>query len=93
MAMYAQRNLVELNIDATDLIQGKVKAKTVGKPILPFYFGGTSHYGLCGIWTGINVIPYTLYDKIKDELELADYVPTDMTIILADKTLRVPRNR
>ena len=89
MAMYAQCNLVELNTDATDLIQGKVKDKIVGKPIIPFSFGGTSHYGLCDIGTRINVIPYTLYEKIKDELELDDYVPTDMTIMLADKTLRV----
>jgi hypothetical protein len=59
----------------------------VGKPILPFPFGGTFDYGLCDIGTGINVIPYTHYNNIKEEFELADFATTNMTIMLANKTL------
>jgi hypothetical protein len=67
MAINAECNIEEFNPATTDLVLGKVKAKTVGKPILPFSFGGTSHYGLSDIVTGINFIPYTLYNHIKEE--------------------------
>jgi hypothetical protein len=90
MVINAECNIEEFNPTTTDLVLDKVKAKIVGKHILPFSFGGTSHYGLCDIGTGINVIPYTLYNHIKEEFELADSATTDMTIMLVDKTLRSP---
>jgi hypothetical protein len=37
MAVNAECNIEEFNPTTTDLILGKVKAKTVGKHILPFY--------------------------------------------------------
>ena len=66
------------------------KAKNVGKPVLPCTFCGSSYYGLCDIGTAINVIPYRFYFSIQDELEHSQLEDTNMTIMLADKTLRVP---
>jgi hypothetical protein len=86
----AECNIEEFNPTTTNLVLGKVKNKMVGKPILPFSFGGTSHYGLCDIGTRINVIPYTLYNHIKEEFELANFATTNMTIMLADRTIRIP---
>jgi hypothetical protein len=62
----------------------------VGKPILPCTFGGSSYYGLCDIGTAVNVIPYRFYFGIQDELEHSQLEDTYMTIMLDDKTLRVP---
>jgi hypothetical protein len=89
-AMFAHCNVVELDTETSTYVQGKVKAKSVGKTILPCTFGGTSYYGLCDLGTAVNVIPYEFYLDIQDELESAELENTDMTIMLADKTLRIP---
>lgn len=88
--MYAHCNVVKLDSEASQFIEGMVKSKNVGKPILPCTFGGSSYYGLCDIGTAVNVIPYRFYFSIQDELKQAKLEDTDMTIMLADKTLRVP---
>ena len=49
MAMYAHCNIVELDTETSVLVEGKVKARDVGKPILPWIFKETSHYGLCDL--------------------------------------------
>ena len=51
MAMYAHCNIVELDTEASVLVEGKVKARDVGKPILPCIFKEISHYGLCDLDT------------------------------------------
>ena len=90
LAMYAHCNVVELDSEALQFVEGMVKAKNVGKPVLPCTFGGSSYYGLCDIGTTVNVIPYRFYFSIQDELEHSQLEDMDMTIMLADKTLRVP---
>lgn len=40
--------------------------------------------------SSINVIPYTLYTKLHDEIYACDLQPTDMEIKLTDGTLRKP---
>jgi hypothetical protein len=73
------------------LVRGKVKAKNVGKPILPCKFGGSSsHYGLCDLETAINVIIYEFYMEIQNELHPTNVEDTNMTIMFADKSLRIP---
>jgi hypothetical protein len=47
LAMYAHCNVVELDSEASQFVEGMVKAKNVGKPILPCTFGGSSYCGLC----------------------------------------------
>ena len=90
MAMFAHCNVVELDTETSILVQGKVKVRDVGKPILPCVFEGISHYCLCDLGTAINVISYGFYLDIQEELEPATLENTDMTIMLADKTLRIP---
>ena len=48
--------IVGMNKDTSQLIQGKVKSKDVGKPLLPCSLGGVSYYGLCDLGSTINVI-------------------------------------
>jgi hypothetical protein len=88
--MYAHCNVVELDSEASQFVKGMVKTKNVGKPVLPCTFGGYSYYGLCDIGITVNVIPYRFYLIIQDELEHSQLEYTDMRIMLADKTLRVP---
>jgi hypothetical protein len=88
--IFAHCNIVELDTKASQFIEGKVSAKNVGKPILPCTFGESSYYGLCDIRNVVNVIPVVFYLDIQDELEPAKLLNIDMTIMLADKTLRVP---
>jgi hypothetical protein len=89
LAIYAHCNVVELDSEASQLIKGMVKAKNVGKPILPCTFGGSSYYGLCDIGTAVNVIPYIFYFNIQDELKQEKLEDTYMTIMLDNKVLRV----
>jgi hypothetical protein len=90
LAMFAHSNLVELDSKASQFVEGMVKAKGAGKPVLPCTFCESSYYGLRDIGTAINVIPYRFYFGIQDELEHSQLEDTYMTIMLADKTLRVP---
>jgi hypothetical protein len=88
--MFAHCNIIELDTEASQFVEGKVKDKKVGKPILPSTFGESSYYGLYDIGTVVNVIPSGFYLDIQDEVEPAKLLNTDMPIMLADKTLRVP---
>ena len=38
LAMYAHCNVVELDSEASQFVEGMVKAKNVGKPVLPLHF-------------------------------------------------------
>src|SRR4051812_13900692 len=67
-----------------------LKVKDVGKPILPCIYKETSNYGLRDLGTKVNVISYDFYLEIKEEIVLATIENTDMTIMLANKTLRIP---
>ena len=62
----------------------------MGKSILPCIFKETWHYGLCDLGTEVNVISYDFYLEIKEEVVPATIENTDMTIMLANKTLRIP---
>ena len=62
----------------------------MGKPILPCIFKETSHYSLCDLGTKVNVISYDFYLEIKEEIEPAIIENTDITIMLANKNLRIP---
>jgi hypothetical protein len=89
LGMFAHCNVVELDIEASQFFKDKVKAKNVDKPILPCTFGESSYYGLCDIKTAVNVTPFEFYLDMQDELELAELLNTDMTVMLADKIIRV----
>ena len=90
MAMYAHCNVVELDTETSILVEGKVKVRDVGKSILHCIFKETSHYGLCDLGTAVNVISNDFYLEIKEEIEPATIENTDMTIMVADKSLRIP---
>ena len=62
----------------------------MGKPTLPWSFGEVSYYGLCDLGSAINVIPYSLYEQIRKYINSSKLETTDMTIMLADRTLRTP---
>lgn len=89
MAMYSHCNIVELDEETSVLVEGKTKVNNVGKPILPCIFKETSHYGLCDLGTEVNVISYDFYLEIKEEIEPATIGNTDITIMLANKNLRI----
>jgi hypothetical protein len=88
--MIAHCNVVKLDEEASRFVKGKVNAGNIGKPILPATFGGSSHYGICDLGTSINVISYEFYVEIENELHRAKTADIDMTIMLADKSLRIP---
>ena len=72
------------------MVTGKTEGRSFGGPVLPCSFGGTSYYGLCDLGSSINVIPYELYLKIKNEICAPDIELVDMSIKLADRSLHEP---
>jgi hypothetical protein len=59
IAMYAHCNVVDIDSETSQFVEGMVNAKKiVSKHVLPCTFGGSSYYGLCEIGTTVNVIPY-----------------------------------
>jgi hypothetical protein len=57
----------------------------VGKPIISCAIVTSSYHGLCDIGASISVIPYTLYLKIKADIDPIETEETGMTIQLANK--------
>ena len=58
--------------EVTFFVKGCIKAADTGKQVVPCSFGSTSYFGLCDIGSSINVIPYTLYTKLHDEIYACD---------------------
>jgi hypothetical protein len=88
--MFPNWNTVALDKEASKFFEGKVESKDVGRPMLPCSFGGVSYYGLCDLRSAINVIPYSFYEEIRGDISPSELQTTDMTIMLADRTLRIP---
>jgi hypothetical protein len=82
--------MVGLEKDASLLIEGKVKSKDIGKTLLPCSYGGVSYYDSCDLGSSINVIPYTTYQEILDDISPYELYNTDITVLLADRTVRIP---
>lgn len=57
-------NDILLDEDTTTDINGCMKGKVLGKPILSCSFRGTSYFGLCDLGSPATIIPYSLYAKI-----------------------------
>jgi hypothetical protein len=53
LAMYAHCKEVELDSEASQFVEGMVKAKNMGKHVLPCTFGGSSYFGLCDIGAAV----------------------------------------
>jgi hypothetical protein len=68
----------------------KFKIKDFGNPLLSRSFGGVSYYGSCDLGSVINVIYNTFYWEILEDIALSILYGTDITIQMADRTLRVP---
>lgn len=83
-------NTAIMEKEVTSFVKGCVKTTDTGKPVVPCSFGRTSYYGLCDMGSSINVIPYTLYIKLRDEIYSCDLQSTDMEVKLADGSLRIP---
>jgi hypothetical protein len=80
--------VVYLCDDSTKVIKGNTTR--VGKPIISCAIVTSTYHGLCDIGTSISVIPYTLYLKIKTDIDPIEMEETDMTIQLANKEYFCP---
>jgi len=69
--------------DATKVIKGN--SSKVGKPIISCSIGTSCYHGLCDIGASISVIPYSLYQEIKPDIDPITMEETGMTIQLANK--------
>ena len=81
---------VYLDRDTTSYLKGCTEGKNAGKQILSCSFGCKIYFGLCDPGSPINIITYSLYAKIYDEVAPCTLEPTDVIIKLADKTDRKP---
>jgi hypothetical protein len=69
--------------DSMKVIKGNTTR--VGKPIISCASVTSSYHGLCDIGASISVIPYTMYLKIKADIDPIEMEETGMTIQLANK--------
>ena len=53
-------------------------------------FGSKSYFGLCNPGSPVNIIPFSLYAKIYNDISPRTLEPTDVVIKLVDKTDREP---
>ena len=81
---------VYLDRDTTSYLKGCTKGKNAGKQILSCSFGCRTYFGLCDPGSPVNIIPYSLYAKIYDEIAPCTLEPTDVIIKLTDKNERKP---
>jgi hypothetical protein len=81
---------VHLARDITSYLKWCTKGKDTCKQILSCSFCSKSHFGVCDPRSPVNIIPYSLYAKIYDEISQGTLEPTDVVIKLADETDRSP---
>ena len=79
---------IYLDRDTTSYLKGCTKGKNVGKQMLSCSFGRKAYFGLCDPGSPVNIIPYSLYANIYDEIDPCILEPTDVIIKLANKTER-----
>ena len=57
----------------------------VGMPIISVKIGDHCYHGLCDMGASASVIPYDLYEEIKNEIAPAELEDIDVTIKLANR--------
>ena len=62
-----EANIAIMDKEVTSFVEG-CECSDIGKPVVPCSFGITSDYGMSDMGSSINVIPYTLYAKLRDEI-------------------------
>ena len=64
----------------------KIKHRpVVGMPVVSVKIGDHCYHGLCDIGASVSVIPFTLYQEIKNDIAPAEIEDVDVTIKLANK--------
>ena len=60
---FPRNNMIQLEKDTTRIINGKLKGKDVGKPVIPCSFGKYNYRGICDTHCDINMISYEMYNE------------------------------
>lgn len=76
-------NDIQPEKETTFYIIGCMEGRNAGKPVLSCSFGSTSYFGLCDLGSSINIIPYSLYAKIFNDISPSAFEKTDIVIKLA----------
>ena len=63
-------------------MNGCTEGKDAGKQVLSCSFGSKSYFGLCDPGSPINIIPYSLYAKIYNDIAPRTLEPTDVSLSL-----------
>ena len=62
----------------------------VGMPVVSVKIGDHCYHGLCDLGASVSVIPFSLYQEIKDEIAPAEIEGIDVTIKLANRDTITP---
>ena len=80
--------VVVLDPEAARLIDGRSTGKDGGKPRIPISFAGVTYIGLCDLSATINIMPYSIYELIRYELDEPELEPTNTTVMLSNRTIQ-----
>ena len=84
-------NIVELNKVTSKVIGGSTENIDANEPRIPCILGGTKYTGLCDDSLSINIIPYSVYREIQENLEYSKMEEVSMTILPLKRTTIVPK--
>ena len=84
-------NIVELHKVTSKVIGGSTENIDANEPRIPCILGGTKYTGLCDDVLSINIIPYSVYRDIQENLEYSKMEEVGMTILPFKRTTIIPK--
>ena len=72
--------VVLLDRETSEFIEGRLRGDETSKPMTPICCGETFLYGICDPVSTINIMPSSLYEQLRYNLNSPDVEPVDTII-------------
>ena len=87
-ARMVDNEVVLLDRETSAFVEGRVRGDETSKPMIPIYSGETFLFGICDPVSTINIMPSSLYEELRYNLNNLD-VELDDTIIKLSNRINV----
>ena len=84
-ARTVDNEVVMLDRETSEYVEGRVRGNETSKPMTPIYCGETFLYGLCDPVSTLNIMPSSLYEELRYNLNNPDVEPVDTIIQLSNR--------
>lgn len=77
--------------ESSEMIGGKFDGKHKSQQKIHFCLGGITYVGFCDLSSSINIMPYTIYEEMRDHLDESYLEPSEAAFMFSNRTLHPTR--